>query len=218
MARQGVLAVVLALAVLLAGVAAADCRSNELPADCYARTGYLPSGYALHLWDLASLSSDDYDSLWARGVCPQTSEMRGNKFSGITIQVKFGTLGKEVFKVFTDGAVDALFSNSFSSAPLTFRKRFYQSDDSKGQSGINWWTMKKGESLPMKIYVSRAEQGVSGDSLKIDYDVTDNNALTERPLLDEIRRLPGTNTYLGKMYFRALGKPVFFLWFALEKQ
>ncbi len=34
---------------------------------------------------------------------------------------------------------------------------------------------------------------------------------------DEVRRIPGTQLYLGRMYYRVHGLGVPFLWFALER-
>jgi len=52
--------------------------------------------------------------------------------------------------------------------------------------------------------------------LEDDYDVVSNKKITQRPLIDEVRQIPDSNLYIGKMYYRLVGKHVLFLWFAIE--
>ena len=127
-------------------------------------------------------------------------------------------LGNIAYIVYTGKLRDILTGKAYSQK-LTFQKRFYQSDNEKGESGINYWPVKEIESMPIKIYISSAIGDSSGASMKIDYNLKSNKWLVERPLLDEIRQIPGSDLYIGKMYYRVVGKlPVFFLWFALEKR
>ena len=104
---------------------------------------------------------------------------------------------------------------------LPFRNVFFKQDlypdTDDTRSGINYWPRTGKTSMPMKIYLSPAIEDGSVDSLKIDYDIAANRSLTHRPLLDEIRQIPNSNLYIGKMYYRVTkGLPALFLWFALE--
>eukprot|EP01156_Anaeramoeba_ignava_P013037 Anaeramoba_ignava/a500573_13.p1 GENE.a500573_13~~a500573_13.p1 ORF type:complete len:145 (-),score=46.89 a500573_13:45-479(-) len=143
--------------------------------------------------------------------------MRGNRYDGIVNYVDFGTLGKDVFELLT-GQTPDIFTDELFSQGLNFQKRFYPQNDAHNRSGTNYWPMKHSEDYPMKIYISPAVQNSSYYSLKIDYDVYGNNAIEVAPLLDEIRQIPNTNLFVGKMYFRVLDEPIFILWFSLEKR
>lgn len=67
----------------------------------------------------------------------------------------------------------------------------------------------------MQLEDSAAIKG-SGQSLKIDYSIPENNIIT-RPLIDEVRWIKGTNLVIGKNWYRvALIGPQLSLWFGLQ--
>jgi hypothetical protein len=170
------------------------------------------------VWDLASLHPDKYDVLFHNNtVDPKVSDFRGQKFNGFILHVANKELGAIVYKLYTGNPLDFL-SNGLTLQALTFQKRFYPQDNKKGESGINFWPVKGEESLPMRIYISPCLSDAQANSLKIDYDVESNDPITQRVLIDEVRQIPYTQLYLGKMYYRICGEPYFFLWFVLEKR
>ena len=167
------------------------------------------------VWDLAALDYKHYKNIFAnKTVAPMLSDFRGNKFNGFILYVTNKKIGEIVYKLYTGKPCDS----TLKLQSLTFQKRFYLYDNEKGESGINFWPVKGVLSMPMKIYISPCITNSRIDSLKIDYDVKSNNPITERILIDEVRQITNTNLYLGKMYSRIFGKPVFFLWFVLEKK
>ncbi|KAJ6253760.1 hypothetical protein M0813_13177 [Anaeramoeba flamelloides] len=190
--------------------------TTESVLECYAKTGYLPSGYDLKLWDLASCEESLLQKLFDMGECPTRDDVRGLHFDGIVNYVKFDTLGRAVFELFIHD-FDVL-SDKLVTPALSFQKRFYTQTDSEGRDGTNFWSYAHEQMYRMKTYVSPAVQNKSYNSLKIDYTVPGNNVLTTQPLIDEIRRIKGSDIFVGKMYFRVAGEPVFILWFSLEQR
>lgn len=170
------------------------------------------------VWDLASLNPKEYESIFqTQTIAPYANDFRGQKFNGFILFVANREIGSIVYKLYTGEPMDVI-SGTLMLQTLTFQKRFYLNDNEKGESGINFWPMKGEESLPMRIYISPSFSNPALDSLKIDYDVKANDPLTQRILIDEVRQIPFTNLYLGKMYYRILGTPHFFLWFVLERR
>jgi len=169
------------------------------------------------LWDLASLTPEEYHDIFVnKCVTPTIKDFRGHKLNGLILDIANWGIGKRVYFLYTGKMLDALTGKLYSQQ-LTFQKRFYPADNERGESGINFWPVKGGESMPMKIYLSPAIEDSSIESLKIDYAVPSNNPITEQILVDEVRQIPGSHLYLGKMYYREFGRYLFFLWFALEK-
>ena len=197
------------------------CEKNQnlLPLDCFAETGYLDEHYIPHLWDLASADYNNYPKIFNQSEPPTLEEFRGSRMNGLIIYVNAWEVGKLVFVQYTGSNWD-LVTNKLYSRMLTFQKRFYDKPNDDGESGLNFWPVRGVEAMPMKIYLSDMLGEKEGSryttSLKIDYDVESNNSL-ERPLLDEVRRIPGSNLYIGKIFVRKLGKNNLFLWFDLEK-
>jgi hypothetical protein len=196
------------------GKAWADPR---LPLKDFVNSGK-PSG-PVHLWDLASAPLGSYSRIFELSETPAPSELRGRHFNGLILLVEEERFGKFLFTQYTGGLRGnlALAAGMMYARALTFQKAFLDRDNEKGESGINYWPLLGKSSMPMRIYSSLALLGVAGQSLKIDYDLSTNLALIQKPLIDEIRRVPGSDLYLGKMYYRVAGHPVLFLWFALEK-
>lgn len=169
------------------------------------------------LWDLASRSPQEYHDIFLnKCVTPTLKDFRGHKLNGLILDIANWGLGKRVYFLYTGKMLDALTGKLYSQQ-LTFQKRFYPADNERGESGINFWPVRGHESMPMKIYLSPAIDNPALDSLKIDYAVPGNNPVTEQILVDEVRQIPGSPLYLGKMYYREFGRHLFFLWFALEK-
>lgn len=169
------------------------------------------------LWELAARNPEEYQDIFVHTcVNPAVDDFRGHKFNGLILAIADGAIGKTVYFLYTGAVLDMLTGKLYSQQ-LTFRKRFYPADNERDESGINFWPVKGVESMPMKIYLSPAVDDSSLESLKIDYAVPGNNPVTEQILVDEVRQIPGSDLYLGKMYYRELGRHLFFLWFALEK-
>src|SRR3990167_4406426 len=190
-----------------------------LPIDRFAKTGAV-GDYSFHLWDLASADIDNYEDIFSRAIDPRVEDFRGHKFNGLILYVVAGPAGKALFSLYAGYELDLL-PGSLYSKPLTFQKRFYKNDED-GKSGINYWPVLGKESLPMRIYLSPAIVASPLkpiNSLKIDYSIPSNKKLFEKPLVDEVRQIPNSNLYIGKMYYRECktGKHFFFLWFALER-
>ncbi|MCK4348937.1 MAG: hypothetical protein KAW47_10005 [Thermoplasmatales archaeon] len=185
-----------------------------LPMDYFAETGDT-GGRVFHLWDLASAKPENFQKIFSKSIDPDVLNFRGNNFSGIVLFIKNLYLGKLIFTAYTGKISDALIGRTYSQA-LTFQKRFYPDDNSNGESGINYWPVRGKESMAMKIYLSPSIENDTINSLKIDYDVVSNKKITQRPLIDEVRQIPDSNLYIGKMYYRLAGKHVLFLWFAIE--
>jgi len=196
-----------------------DCGpSGEggLPMDHFAETGETGSR-VFHLWDLASAKPKNFPQIFARSRDPSAQEFRGENFSGIVLYVKDLYFGKLMFTAYTGKISDVLTGRMYSQS-LTFQKRFFPEDNNDGESGINYWPVLGEESMSMKIYLSPSIENESINSLKIDYNVNSNKKLTQRPLIDEVRQIPNSNLYIGKMYYRLMGKPILFLWFAIEQE
>jgi hypothetical protein len=177
-------------------------------------TSSLYSQQITYIWDLASLHESQYTAIFNNAVTPIVSDFRGHKFNGFILYVVNKETGAIVYKMYTGKPWDG----SLNAQALTFQKRFYSQDNAKGESGINFWPVKGEESMPMRIYLSPCISNPRVDSLKIDYNIASNDPVTQRTLIDEVRQIPNTNLYLGKMYYRILGKPCLFLWFALERR
>lgn len=167
------------------------------------------------LWDLAAAAPAEYERLFERGSAPSPGDFRGQRLNGLILHVSRGRFGKYIFTQYTGKNADLLTGRLYA-RPLTFQKRFWPADNAAGESGINFWPVRGAESMPMKIYVGPGLLD-GAPSLKVDYDVPRNKPVVERPLLDEVRAIPGTSLYLGRMYFRLGSHPVPFLWFALER-
>ena len=182
--------------------------TTQLPMDHFAATGQI-NGRVFHLWDIASARPKNYPKIFQIATEPNLSDFRGHRYNGLILYVKEGALGKAIYTQYTGKNIDLLTGKLYAQA-LTFQKRFFLQDNKRGESGINFWPIRQVESMPMKIYNANG-------SMNIDYDVLANNPVTERPLLDEIRQIPGSDLYIGKMYFRITGKKIVFLWFALER-
>ena len=197
---------------------------SSLPLDHFAKTGQLKENYSYSLWDLASLNHDKYEKVFQLAKTPNIKDFRGSRFHGLILWVNYKFIGKMIF----DSFMKFPFENAGygSIRRMSFEKRFYEVDNENGESGINYWPSNEKESLPMRMYISTSFGNNSVDSLKIDYDVASNKKNTERPLIDEVKQIPGTNIFIGKMYIRlnmALPKiykndqKTLFVWFALEK-
>ena len=196
-----------------------DCGplgKDGLPMDHFAETGEIEDR-VFHLWDLASAKPKNFPQIFARSRDPSVQNFRGRNFSGIVLYVKDLYFGKLLFTTYTGKISDVLTGRMYSQA-LTFQKRFFQEDNNNGESGINYWPVLGEELMSMKIYLSPSIENESIGSLKIDYDVNSNKKLTQRPLIDEVRQIPNSNLYIGKMYYRLMGKPILFLWFAIEQE
>lgn len=195
-----------------------DCGplGDGLPMDHFAETGET-GDRVFHLWDLASAKPKNFPQIFARSHDPSVQNFRGRNFSGIVLYVKDLYFGKLLFTTYTGKISDVLTGRMYSQS-LTFQKRFFPEDNNNGESGINYWPVLGEESMPMKIYLSPSIENESINSLKIDYNVNSNKKLTQRPLIDEVRQIPNSNLYIGKMYYRLMGKPILFLWFAIEQE
>jgi hypothetical protein len=196
-----------------------DCGplgKDGLPMDHFAETGEI-GDRVFHLWDLASAKPKNFPQIFARSRDPSVQNFRGRNFSGIVLYVKDLYFGKLLFTTYTGKISDVLTGRMYSQA-LTFQKRFFQEDNNNGESGINYWPVLGEELMSMKIYLSPSIENESISSLKIDYDVNSNKKWTQRPLIDEVRQIPNSNLYIGKMYYRLMGKPILFLWFAIEQE
>jgi hypothetical protein len=187
---------------------------NELPIDYFAQTGDT-RGYIFHLWDLASAKPKNLALLFSRSVDPNITDFRGNNFQGIVLYINNLYFGKCLFTLYTGNPLDMFTGKTFSQA-LTFQKRFHEQDNADGESGINYWPVRAETYLPMKIYMGPSLQDASINSLKIDYHVEANRGITQKPLIDEVRQIPGSNLYIGKMYYRIGSFPLLILWFAIE--
>ena len=188
--------------------------NNGLPIDYFAETGDA-QGYVFHLWDLASAKPKNLPLIFIRSVDPNITDFRGNQFQGIVLYINNLYFGKCLFTLYTGIPLDIFTGKTFSQA-LTFQKRFYEQDNENGESGINYWPVRSETYLPMKIYISPSLQDISINSLKIDYNVNSNEDITQKPLIDEVRQIPGSDLYIGKMYFRLGNFPLLVLWFAIE--
>ena len=196
-----------------------DCGplgKSGLPMDHFAETGET-GGKVFHLWDLASAKPKNFPQIFARSCDPSVQDFRDRNFSGIVLYVKDLYFGKLMFTAYTGKISDVLTGRMYSQS-LTFQKRLFQEDNNNGESGINYWPVLGEESMSMKIYLSPSIENESINSLKIDYNVNSNKKLTQRPLVDEVRQIPNSNLYIGKMYYRLMGKPILFLWFAIEQE
>ncbi len=182
----------------------------------FAATGKLEPGRAPALWDLLSADPELYPGIFRHATTPRLEDFRGQRFNGVILLVQKWELGKILFTQYTGRNAD-LVTGKLYARPLTFRKRFHGADSSQGESGINFWPVRGTETMPMKISLAQGILDDGRESLLIDYDVPSNRRVTERPLLDEVRRIPGTQLYLGRMYYRVHGLSVPFLWFALER-
>ncbi|OGQ34215.1 MAG: hypothetical protein A3F16_07685 [Deltaproteobacteria bacterium RIFCSPHIGHO2_12_FULL_43_9] len=195
--------------------------ADELPLNNFAKTGEI-GNYSFHLWDLASADRDNYEAIFNRAEDPKVEDFRGHKFNGLILFVTGGIGGNVIFSQYTGYDLDTL-SGALASKPLTFQKRFYKRDKDNGESGINYWPMLGQESMPMNIKLSPAIGSTSKNpinSLKIDYSVPSNDGIFEKPLIDEVRQIPNSTLYIGKMHYRIgskIGAHVLFLWFALER-
>ena len=187
---------------------------GKLPMDEFAETGDT-NGRVFHLWDLASAKPENFEKIFQKSLDPDITKFRGVNYQGIVLSVNYHTFGNLLFTMYTGHMIDYLTGNTFSQA-LTFQKRFYLEDNEKGESGINYWPVHAEESMNMKIYMSPSIQDETIQSLKIDYDLDTNQKITHQPLIDEVRQIPGSDLYIGKMYFRLGEAPVLFLWFAIE--
>lgn len=205
----------LILFMLLLPLLSPASQSNGLPMDNFAKSG-ITNNKVFHLWDLASANPKHFAKIFEKSVDPVISDFRGKKFNGIILYVNNWSIGKLIFTSYT-GKYTNFLTGKLNSRPLTFQKRFYLQDNAKGESGINYWPMLEKESMSMRIYSGPSIRNPKIHSLKIDYNVSDNKVIRERPLIDEIRKIPGSDLYIGKMYYRLRGKNIFFLWFALEK-
>lgn len=172
-------------------------------------------GSITSLWDLASASPADYEGLFEHCQAPRLEDFRGRRFNGLILHVSKGRFGKYIFTQYTGKNSDLLIGQLYT-RPLTFQKRFLPQDNAAGESGINFWPVRGVESMPMKIYLGKGLLD-GAPALKVDYDVARNKPVVERPLVDEIRQVPGTSIYIGRMYFRLGDHAVPFLWFALER-
>jgi hypothetical protein len=206
--------------ILFPFLAAMTCgllSAQEFPLEFFAEHGSLPSGTKkVRLWDLASLDAALFPAVFKHSQAPNLREVRGHFFQGMILRVTKWRFGKILFTQYTGGNKDLL-KGVLHSRSLTFRKRFFPEDNAVGESGINYWPMKGRESLPMKAAIGPSPRDEGRASLLIDYGVESNPAVTVTPLLDEVRQIPGSQLYLGKMYYRLFGRPIFFLWFALER-
>jgi hypothetical protein len=187
---------------------------GKLPMDDFAESGDT-NGRVFHLWDLASAKPENFDKIFDKSLDPDITKFRGVNYQGIVLSVNYLAAGNLVFTMYTGNLIDFLTGTMFSQA-LTFQKRFYPQDNDKGESGINYWPVHAEEAMHMKIYMSPSIQDATIQSLKIDYDVSSNNRITHRPLIDEVRQIPGSDLYIGKMYYRLADSPMLFLWFAIE--
>ncbi|MCK4761550.1 MAG: hypothetical protein KAW12_05060 [Candidatus Aminicenantes bacterium] len=193
-----------------------------LAIDEFAQTGDT-GGRRFCLWDLAAAKAGNFKKIFKHSLVPREEDLRGHTFKGNNSHIKFWFFGKFIFSLYVGKLRDVLTGKLFSQ-PLTFQKRLLDEDMpvKRGKeegvvSGINYWCRRGRAYLPFKIYVSPAVQDKSLESLKIDYNVVINKWIFHRPLIDEIRRLPDSDLYLGRMYFRLGPFSIPFIWFGIEK-
>lgn len=195
---------------------------RTLAIDDFAETGDT-GGRSFCLWDLAAAHAGNFKKIFRHSLVPNKEELFGHTFIGKNFHIKFWFFGKLIFSLYVGKLWDVLTGKLFSQ-PLTFQKRLLDKDMpvKRGKeegvvSGINYWCQRRRAYLPFKIYISPAVQDKSLESLKIDYNVVINKWIFHRPLMDEIRRLPDSDLYLGRMYFRLGPFNIPFIWFGIEK-
>ena len=172
------------------------------------------------LMDLAWMRPEQYRRIFAQAATPNIEDFRGSVLRGLILHIRFGHLGAVGFNLYT-GRWRELFSGRDYMLQRVFENRFYARDDERGESGVNFWPTRGGtgrEIMPMRLEMSPGCGNPEEMTLKMDYRVPSNTPLITRPLLDEVKQIPGTNLYIGKLFFRTFLGKVFFLWFALERQ
>ena len=168
------------------------------------------------LWDLTSLNPSSYKQLFSACIDPKVEDFRDHRFNGVILLVHYGLIGKIGIALYTGTFSNTIFG-VFSSRALCFQKRFLKTDNEKKESGINFWPLRNITSMPMKIYLNASLTVKDLKSLKVDYDVSANIPIVVKPIIDEIRQIPESSLYLGRMYYRLFGLNIPFLWFALSR-
>jgi len=194
---------------------------SGLAIDEFARTGNRHDK-TFHIWDLAAANPKNLEKIFNLSEEPALKAFRDKIFNGMNFHINLWGLGKLVFALYV-GRLRDVFTNRLFSQHLAFQKRLLKKDKivkRKGKegevSGINYWCRRDESYLPFKIYISPGIKNGTMNSLKIDYNVILNKRIIQRPLIDEMRKIPGSELYLGKMYFRLGPWSIFFLWFGME--
>lgn len=195
---------------------------SGLAIDEFALTGN-SHGKIFHIWDLAAANPKNFEKIFKLSEEPDLQSFRDRTFNGMNFHINLWGLGKLVFALYV-GRLRDVFTNRLFSQHLAFQKRLLKNDkivkrkNKEGEvSGINYWCRRDESFLPFKIYMSPGIKDSTMNSLKIDYNVLQNKRIIQRPLIDEMRKIPGSELYLGKMYFRLGPWPIFFLWFGMEE-
>ena len=176
-------------------------RASDLnPIDHFAKTGVRPTR-ALDLWDASAADPKLYKQVFLKSQAPALSELRGRAFKGVITYLHNGALGKLIL----DGVVTERFGDFLSGRhylrPYLFEDRFFAQDDAQGRSGVNFLPSVGHENLPMKLELGPSFLDPAGESVKIDYDLPENSSFT-RPTIDELRRIPGSDLYIGQSFMR----------------
>ncbi|MBI3893405.1 MAG: hypothetical protein HY303_17950 [Candidatus Wallbacteria bacterium] len=99
--------------------------------DNFATTGRLETTEVACLWDLLSADPALYAGIFEHAETPRMEDFRGQKFNGVILLVQKWDFGKILFTQYTGHNAD-LVTGKLYARPLTFRKRFHETDNAQG--------------------------------------------------------------------------------------
>lgn len=173
-----------------------------------------PLTESIDFWDFASLDPKRYKDLFARGETPDPSVLANQTVEGMILHVPWYAGGSRLLPFLAGNYLRAL-GGGFVGQEHAFENRFGEVRPDGTVRGVNFLPSKGEENLPMILSSAESKLHPGGRALTIDYNLPDNAAY-ERPTMDEMRRIPGTDWFFGRMSYRVFGMHVPLLWFVVR--
>lgn len=173
-----------------------------------------PLSESIDFWDFASLDPKLYKDLFARGETPEPSVLANQTFEGMILHVPWYAGGSRLLPFLAGNYLRAL-GGAFVGQEHVFENRFGEVRPDGTVRGVNFLPSKGEENLPMALSSAESKLHPGGRALTIDYNLPENAAY-ERPAMDEMRRIPGTDWFFGRMSYRVFGMHVPLLWFVMR--